>query len=75
VVERSGIRAALSKIVMDLPSYATAAGSMYPGMIENPEASFDEALAMHARWDGAAGGRIGVWFGPTPSRRRTSTAE
>src|SRR3972149_3945061 len=38
VVERSGIRAGLSKIVMDLPSYATAAGSMYPGMIEDPSA-------------------------------------
>jgi cytosine/adenosine deaminase-related metal-dependent hydrolase len=72
VVERSGIRAALSKIVMDLPSYATAAGSMYPGMVEDPKASFDEALEMHSKWDGAAGGRIRVWFGPRPPGGTTS---
>ncbi len=72
VVERSGIRAALSKVVMDLPSYATAAGSMYPGMIEDPETSFDEALDMHAKWEGAAGGRISVWFGPRPPGGTTS---
>ena len=72
VVEASGIRAALSKIVMDLPSYATSAGSMYPGMIENPEASFEEALAAHGRWNGAADGRIQVWFGPRPPGGTTS---
>jgi cytosine/adenosine deaminase-related metal-dependent hydrolase len=72
VVEGSGIRAALSKIVMDLPSYATASGSMYPGMIENPEASFEEALAMHEAWNGGAEGRIEVWFGPRPPGGTTS---
>ncbi len=72
VVETSGIRAVLSKVVMDLPSYATAAGSMYPGMIEDPETSFEEALAMHERWDGAADGRIRVWFGPRPPGGTTS---
>jgi cytosine/adenosine deaminase-related metal-dependent hydrolase len=72
VVEASGIRAALSKVVMDLPSYATAAGSMYPGMIENPQASFEEALAMHERWNGGADGRIEVWFGPRPPGGTTS---
>ena len=66
VVERSGIRAALSKIVMDLPSYAQAPDSMHPGMVESAEASFEEALGLHARWDGAAQGRIQVWFGPRP---------
>jgi cytosine/adenosine deaminase-related metal-dependent hydrolase len=39
---------------------------MHPGMIEDPQASFDEALAMHERWQGAANGRIHVWFGPRP---------
>jgi len=66
VVAASGMRAALSKIVMDLPSYAMAAGSMHPGMIETAEASLEEALALHQRWDGAADGRIKVWFGPRP---------
>jgi cytosine/adenosine deaminase-related metal-dependent hydrolase len=72
VVEKSGIRAALSKIVMDLPSYATAAGTMHPGMIEDPQASFDRAIAAHEKWQGAADGRIQVWFGPRPPGGCTS---
>jgi cytosine/adenosine deaminase-related metal-dependent hydrolase len=72
VVETSGIRGALSKIVMDLPSYATAAGTMHPGMIETAEASFEEALAKHKKWQGAAEGRIQVWFGPRPPGGCTS---
>jgi cytosine/adenosine deaminase-related metal-dependent hydrolase len=66
VVERSGIRAALSKIVMDLPSYAQAANSMHPGMIEDPDISFQQALDLFDKWNGAAEGRIQVWFGPRP---------
>ena len=65
VVEYSGIRAALSKIVMDLPSYVKS-GAMYEGMIEDRQASFKEALDMHAKWEGGADGRIQVWFGPRP---------
>ena len=72
VVETSGIRGALSKIVMDLPSYATAAGTMHPGMIETAEASFEETLAKHEKWQGAAEGRIQVWFGPRPPGGCTS---
>jgi len=72
-VERSGMRAALSKIVMDRPSYAMAENSMHPGMIEGAEESFAEALELHARWHGAAEGRIQVWFGPRPPGG-TSTA-
>jgi cytosine/adenosine deaminase-related metal-dependent hydrolase len=66
VVERSGIRAALSKIVMDLPSYAQAANTMHPGMIEDPDQSFHQALDLFDKWNGAAEGRIQVWFGPRP---------
>jgi len=66
VVERSGIRAALSKIVMDLPSYAQAANSMHPGMIEDPDETFQQTLDLYDKWNGAAGGRIQVWFGPRP---------
>lgn len=66
VVEQSGIRAALSKIVMDLPSYAMAEGRMHPGMVESADESFAEALELHRRWNGAADGRIQVWFGPRP---------
>jgi cytosine/adenosine deaminase-related metal-dependent hydrolase len=66
VVERSGIRAALSKIVMDLPSYALETNTMHSGMIEDPEESFQQALEMYDKWNGAADGRIQVWFGPRP---------
>ncbi len=66
VVERSGIRAALSKIVMDLPSYALEMNTMHSGMIEDPEESFQQALEMYDKWNGAADGRIQVWFGPRP---------
>lgn len=64
VVRDSGIRGVLSKIVMDLPAYAEARNIMYPGMIEEREATIREALDMHAKWDGQANGRIRVWFGP-----------
>jgi len=66
-VASSGIRAALSKIVMDISTYAEeSVGGMYPGMIEDKQASFQEALDMHAKWHGGADGRIQVWFGPRP---------
>jgi cytosine/adenosine deaminase-related metal-dependent hydrolase len=67
VVQSSGIRAALSKIVMDVSTYAEEdVGSMHKGMIEDPAASFQEALDMHDKWEGGADGRIQVWFGPRP---------
>jgi len=67
VVQSSGIRAALSKIVMDVSTYAEEkVGSMHPGMIEDYNASFQEALDMHDKWQGRADGRIQVWFGPRP---------
>jgi cytosine/adenosine deaminase-related metal-dependent hydrolase len=66
-VESSGIRAALSKIVMDVTKYAEEGeGTMYKGMVEEREASFQEALDMHDKWEGKADGRIQVWFGPRP---------
>jgi len=67
VVQSSGIRAALSKIVMDVSTYAEEnVDSMHPGMIEDYETSFQEALDMHDKWQGEADGRIQVWFGPRP---------
>jgi len=66
LVQASGIRAALSKIVMDIPTYATQTSSMCPGMCEEREASMRQALDMHAKWHGQADGRIQVWFGPRP---------
>ncbi len=63
-VEESGIRACLSGIVMDIPTYATQENSMHPGMIESRETSLFGVLEMHKKWEGAANDRIHVWFGP-----------
>lgn len=64
VVIRSGIRAALSKIVMDVATYATKDDWMHPGMIEDRETTLRDTLAMHDKWNGAGDGRLAVWFGP-----------
>jgi cytosine/adenosine deaminase-related metal-dependent hydrolase len=64
VVAQSGMRAAIGKIVMDLPSYAEAEGVMHPGMVEDGETSVHHTLLAYDRWHGAADGRIQVWFGP-----------
>ena len=64
VVRESGVRATLAKIVMDTPRYADAALPMHPGMIEDRETGLGGTLEMHRRWQGAADGRLRVWFGP-----------
>ncbi|MCL4458484.1 MAG: amidohydrolase [Chloroflexi bacterium] len=64
VVRESGMRAVLSKTVMDMPGYAAASKIMYHGLVEDRQASLAEALAMHDKWDGVGDGRIKVWFGP-----------
>ena len=80
VVIRSGIRAALAKIVMDVGTYATKANWMHPGMLEDRETSLKNTLAMYDQWNGAANGRLAVWFGPrtpggvTPELYREITA-
>ncbi len=63
-VEESGIRACLAGIVMDIGTYATQSNSMHPGMIESRATSLLGVLDMHSKWEGAAGERIHVWFGP-----------
>lgn len=61
---QSGMRAALGKIVMDIPSYAQAENVMHPGMVEDGETSVLNTLASYDKWNGSADGRIQVWFGP-----------
>ena len=59
----SGIRAALGKVVMDFsPEWRDRIG-MHPGMWQSRESSIANTLAAHDRWEGAADGRIQVWFG------------
>ena len=60
----SGMRAALGKIVMDLPAYAQAENVMHPGMVEDGQTSVNNTLAAYDKCHGAADGRIQVWFGP-----------
>ena len=80
VVLRSGIRAALAKIVMDVGTYATKTGWMHPGMVEDRDTSLKNTLAMYDQWNGAGNGRLAVWFGPrtpggvTPELYRQITA-
>jgi cytosine/adenosine deaminase-related metal-dependent hydrolase len=61
---QSGMRAALGKIVMDLPSYAGAQNVMHPGMVEDGETSVQNTLKAFEKWNGAGDGRLQVWFGP-----------
>jgi len=60
----SGMRAALGKIVMDMPSYAKSEGVMHPGMVEDGETSINNTLIAYDKWNGAGDDRIQVWFGP-----------
>ena len=57
---RVGIRGVISKIVMDnrIPN------SLPAGMTEEREASFRAAIDAFERYEGAANGRVHIWFGP-----------
>lgn len=62
-VEEIGMRAALSKIIMDSTGYADSPDIMYPGMVEEKDECLDETEEMLSRWHGEADGRIQVWYG------------
>ncbi|MGH9056426.1 MAG: amidohydrolase family protein [Acidimicrobiales bacterium] len=62
----SGIRAGISKCIMDTSSYTESSQRMHPGLVEDGEGSLARALEMHERWDGAGDGRVQVWMGPRP---------
>ena len=63
VVEKTGIRGCLSKLFMDWTGYADEESIMYEGMIEDPEECIAETLSMHSKWQGAADGRVYIWWG------------
>ena len=57
-VAASGLRATVAKCLMD-------ADDQVPGRLKQPtQTALDEALALHARWHGAAGGRLRVALAP-----------
>jgi 5-methylthioadenosine/S-adenosylhomocysteine deaminase len=54
----TGLRAVVGKCLMD------ADGDAPPRLRERTKDAIDESLALRARWDGAADGRLGVAFAP-----------
>ncbi|MBD3404993.1 MAG: amidohydrolase family protein [Candidatus Lokiarchaeota archaeon] len=62
-VEKIGMRAALSKIIMDSTGYADSPDIMYPGMVESAGDCLQETEAMLKKWQWDANGRIQVWYG------------
>ncbi len=62
-VDHVGMRAALSKIIMDSKGYADNPDIMHPGMVEDADACLREAGNMISKWHWMADGRIQVWYG------------
>jgi len=62
MVERSGIRGFLSKMIMDSGGYGGKSGIMHPGMIEKADECLREAEELFKSWNGRGGGRVGVWL-------------
>lgn len=60
----SGIRAVLSKYVMDITGYALDQSALHPGMWENRDEALQQAEAMIKTWHGAGDGRIQAWYSP-----------
>jgi len=63
VVETSGIRAALSKSLMNVRGYAGQKDAIPEGMAEDGETTMKQTLDMIKKWHGKADDRIHVWFG------------
>ena len=63
VVESVGMRAALSKSLMNITGYADRPDAMPKSMTETGEETMRETLEMIKRWHGKANNRIHVWFG------------
>ncbi|TVY30820.1 Uncharacterized protein LHYA1_G000353 [Lachnellula hyalina] len=62
-VEESGIRGCLGKVVMDVnPNQPAFRNKMHKGLVEGGE-SLESAIKMWEQFDGAAEGRVKVWFG------------
>jgi len=63
VVEQSGIRACIGKIVMDVGTYAESNRSMHPGMVEDRATTVKDTLRYYDEYNNGAEGRLKVWFG------------
>jgi cytosine/adenosine deaminase-related metal-dependent hydrolase len=63
-VEKIGIRAALTKKLMNLRGYADIPDAIVESMVEDGETAMRQNIEMYKKWHGKADGRIHVWFGP-----------
>lgn len=62
-VDESGIRGCLGKVVMDVnPDQPAFRNRMHKGLVEGSE-SLENAIKMWEQYEGAADGRVNVWFG------------
>lgn len=64
VVEKIGIRAALTKKLMNLRGYADIPDAIIDSMTEDGKTSMRQNIEMFEKWHGKANNRIHVWFGP-----------
>ncbi len=64
LIEQSGIRACIGKIVMDVGTYAESQRAMHPGMIEDRATTVRDTLRYYDEYNNSANGRLKVWFGP-----------
>lgn len=60
----SGMRAGLSKYIMDTNAYDLDKSALDPGMWETGEESLQQAKDMIDRWHAAGDGRLRVWISP-----------
>lgn len=60
---KSGLRAAVSRHVMDMSGYALEKGALHEGLVEDGKTSMKDTLRLYSKYHGREG-RIYVWFGP-----------
>lgn len=60
----SGIRAGVSKYVMDISGYALDNSALHQGMWEKGAQSMSQVQELIGKWNGAAGDRIRIWISP-----------
>lgn len=60
----SGIRAGVSKYVMDTNAYDLDNSALHKGMWENGQDSLLQAVELIEKWNGASNGRIRAWISP-----------
>ncbi len=58
-----GLRAAISRHVMDMTGYATEENALHPGLVETGEQSMGDTIRLFNKYNGWDG-RIFIWFGP-----------